>query len=242
MSHKFLIVFTLLFLLNSWTSCFAGGVSSYTGNLSTSNVSINRSSGSASANLNLEFKVSKILALGIYDSTGNINNPIFNSPIDNFPSGSIFPVTGNTLIQSESDLVSKFDIDATSSSDDAALIINAINSNSEIRSQDVLIKGAIFTNLAPSANLRLRTSSNQIVFSGGTGTAPRMRLRLVAGIPNVSTATSTNPQSGVILNGARRNANGYARFAIVGDLRENQLNSSTNGNWIANMTISLIRL
>lgn len=203
---------------------------------------MNQSTGNAIASLNLGFSITKVIALGIYDSTGNINNPIFDDPMGNFPSGSLFPVTGSTLIQAESDLVSKFDLDATSSSADAALIINAINTNSDTNSQDVLIKGAIFTNLASSVNLRISTNTNQITFSGGTGSAPRMRLRAIVGVPNVSTTTSTNPQSGITITGSRRNANGYARFAIIGDLRESQVDTSTNGNWSANMTISLVSL
>ncbi|MDX1920192.1 MAG: hypothetical protein SFU25_05590 [Candidatus Caenarcaniphilales bacterium] len=232
----------LLLCFASWSPCFAGGVGSYTGNIWGLDSALNQANGNTLAGINLGFNINKVVALGVFDSSGSINNPIFANPTTNFPNGSLFPVSGTTLIQAETNLVSKFDLDALNSSADAALIINAMNRTTDINSQDVLIKGAIFTNYPSSTSLRLRTNTNQIVFSGGTGTAPRMALRAIAGVPNVSTTTTTNPQTGLTLNGSRRNANGFARFAIVGDLRESQVNTTTNGNWTANITISLTSL
>lgn len=243
MSHKLFITFTLLFLLNSWTCCFAGGVNSYSGNIATAGSAINQSTGSALASLNLEFKVSKILAIANFDETGNINNPIFANPSSNFPAGTLFPVAGSILINAENNLNSKFDLDATSSSADAALIINAMNSSSDTNSQDILIKGALFTNYPSSTTLRLYTSTSQIIFTGGTGTAPRMQFRAIGGIPNGSITTTTIPSFiGLLLNGARRNSNGFSRFAIIGDLRESTIDTSTNGDWSANLTISVVAL
>ncbi len=224
----------------------AGGVGSYAGNVTNSGAAISSGSGSsASTVVNLEFKVPNFMALGVYGSSGSISNPIFASPANNFPSGTTFTASesNGVLLANESNLNSKFDIDGINSSSDAQVILNAINANASATSQDVIIKGAVFTNAPSSTTLYLTTNTNSVTLTGGTGSAPVYTLRSVGGVPGGSITTQNTPATGGLsLTGSRRNSNGYARYAVVGDLSETSVNSSTKGNWTGTITISLTGL
>jgi hypothetical protein len=227
-------------------SAHAGGVASYTGTVSTAGAGISSGAGSsATAVINMDFKVPNFMAIGVYDVSGANSNVIFSAPATNFPGGTTFTAaeSGTVLLSNEGNLNSKFDLDGTASVADATTIINAINATSATSSQDITIKGAVFTNAAVATTLTLTTSANSVTLTGGTGSAPTYVFRAVGGVPGGG-ATAINTQAapsttGLALTGARRNANGYARFAVVGDLSETSVNLTTKGNWTGSLTLTL---
>jgi hypothetical protein len=227
------------------SSAFAGGVASYTGTVSSTNAAISSGAGSSAvATINLDFRVPNFIGLGVYDTAGANANALFSSP------GTAFTTTTFTAAESvsiltanETNLNSKFDLDGTTSTTDATTIMNAINATANAASQDIIIKGATFTNAAAATPLSLATSVASVTMTGGTGSAPIYALRSIGGIPgagataiNTSTTPNTTPLS---LTSARRTAGGYSRFAIVGDLSETSVTSATKGNWTGSFTITL---
>ncbi|HEY9886724.1 MAG TPA: hypothetical protein V6C96_05620 [Vampirovibrionales bacterium] len=220
----------------------AGGVTGYTGNVSTDNAGVAKGNGNtAAANIRLEFNVARFVAIGVYDTAGSINHPIFSNPSANFPGGSAFAADGTALLSAESDLSSKFDLDGVLNLADQQTIVDAMNATSDTASQEIIIKGAVFTNLpgATAVSVGLDVDSMTLTSAGGTGSAPVYNFRAIGGVPgatpNVTTAPSTTP---IDLQN-KRNANGYARFAIVGDLDESSVDLTTDGNWEGTLTISL---
>ncbi len=235
-----------LFSIFSFTNVQAGGVASYTGNVSTSGAGVASGTGnSATAVINLDFKVPNFMALGVFDTAGANTNPIFSSPATSFPGGTTFTAAESSgiLALSEGNLNSKFDLDGTTSTTDAATIVNAMNTTTDSTSQDIIIKGAVYTNAPAATTLTLTTSANTITMTGGTGAAPVYALRALGGVPGGGAAaisTQTAPSTtGLSLTGARRNASGYARYAIVGDLSESSVDLTTRGNWTGSVTITL---
>lgn len=227
-------------------SAFAGGVGSYTGNVSSTTAGISSGAGStATAVVNMDFRVPTFMGLGVYSTAGANSSVLFSAPATNFPGGTVFTAaeSGSVLLSNEGNLNSKFDLDGTTSTTDAATIINAINATTATSSQDIIIKGATFTNAAAATTLTLTTSANTITLTGGTGSAPVYAFRAVGGVPGSGAAgiqSQTTPSTtGLALTSARRNANGYSRFAIVGDLSETSVDTSTRGNWTGSLTITL---
>lgn len=236
----------LLLSMLGFGAAFAGGVGSYTGNVSSTNAGISSGAGSsATAVINLDFRVPTFMGLGVYSTAGANSSILFANPTSNFPAGTTFTAaeSGSVLLSNEGNLNSKFDLDGVASTTDAATIINAINATSATSSQDIIIKGATFTNAAAATTLTLTTSANSVTMSGGTGTAPVYVFRAVGGVPGGGAAgiqSQTAPfTTGLALSSARRNANGYSRFAIVGDLSETSVDTTTRGNWTGSLTITL---
>ncbi|MDX1920191.1 MAG: hypothetical protein SFU25_05585 [Candidatus Caenarcaniphilales bacterium] len=223
----------------SFLPSLAGGVTGYTGNVSTTGAGIAAGTGNtASAAVQLEFKVGRFIALGVYNTAGSIANPIFATPATNFPAGTTFAAVAG-ITAAESSLASKFDLDGTTSVPDQLTIVNAINATSDAASQDITIRGAVYSNLPASTAMSVSLSADTVTLTGGTGSAPVYVFRGVAGIPGGVTTTSTTPSTTPLALANRRNANGYARFALVGDLRESTVDLTTDGNWTGTVTISL---
>ncbi|HEY9886361.1 MAG TPA: hypothetical protein V6C96_03770, partial [Vampirovibrionales bacterium] len=78
---------------------------------------------------------------------------------------------------------------------------------------------------------------NMIDFSGGTGKAPQVSLKMVAGVPGESQSRKNSPKSGIDIKNKLINDNGYARFVIVGDLDENSVDATTEGDWSGDFTV-----
>ncbi|MDX1920189.1 MAG: hypothetical protein SFU25_05575 [Candidatus Caenarcaniphilales bacterium] len=235
---KTILVFMVTLILSG--SVIAGGVSNYTGNALSSGAAIATGTGnSASADLLLELKIGSYIALGVYDTNGNISNPIFSSNQSNFPTGSVFSTYGTVLLNAESSLASKFDLDGTTSTLDQSKIVNAMLVNSDLPSEDILIKGAIYSNLPASTNISISTSQNSIQLAGGNGNAPVIKFRGLAGTPSAAIDSSESLGTDPISLQNKRNSKGYARFVIVGDLDESSVDLSTQGNWYGSLTIRI---
>lgn len=234
-----ILVFMVALTLSN--SVIAGGVSNYTGNVSTVGAAISAGPGNpASANLLIELKIGSYIAMGVYDTNGSISNPIFSSPDNNFPSGSTFNPYGSVLLSAEGSLASKFVLDGTISNLDQKKIVNAMLVGSDQPSEDILIKGAIYSNLPASTNISISTSSNSIQLAGGTGSQPIVNLRGLAGTPSSGSVDSSQTLASNPINiQNRRNQKGYARFVIVGDLDESTIDLSTQGNWYGSLTVRI---
>ncbi len=247
MNFRNQITFFVAFLLFGFSlSAQAGGVASYTGTVSTAGAGISSGAGSsATAVINMDFRVPNFMAIGVYDASGVNSNIVFSTPATNFPGGTTFTAaeSGTVLLSNESNLNSKFDLDGTASVTDATTILNAINATTASSSQDITIKGAVFTNAAAATTLTLTASANSITLTGGTGAAPTYAFRAVGGVPGGGASaiiTQTSPATtGLALTNARRNANGYSRFAVVGDLSEASVDITTRGNWTGSLTLTL---
>ncbi|MDX1920190.1 MAG: hypothetical protein SFU25_05580 [Candidatus Caenarcaniphilales bacterium] len=223
----------------SFLPSLAGGVTGYTGNVSTTGAGVAAGNGNtASAAVQLEFKVGRFIALGVYNTAGSIANPIFATPATNFPGGTTFAAVPS-FITAESNLASKFDLDGTTSVPDQLTIISAMNASSNASSQDINIKGAVYSNLPASTAMSVSLSADTVTLTGGTGSAPVYVFRGVAGVPGGATVTSATPSTTPLALANRRNANGYGRFTFVGDLNETSVNLTTDGNWTGTVTISL---
>lgn len=235
----------LLLSILSFGQAFAGGVGGSFGNVSSTAAAISSGSGSsATVDINLDFKTPTFMGLAVYSSSGNNTNFLFSNPSSNFPGGTTFTAaeSGGILLNNEGNLNSKFDLDGVASITDAATIINATNALSATPSQDIIIKGATYTNAAILTTLILTTSTNSVMLGGGSGTSPVYVFRAICGVPGGGASainSQPTPAAGLILPSARRNVNGYSRFAIVGDLIETTVNSTTKGNWIGSFTITL---
>ena len=196
----------------------------------------------------LTYSVPNVMALGVYDVNGQSNEGLFTDPSASFPGGSTFTAaeSGGVLLANESNVNSKFDLDGTTSSTDANTILTKMTQTTNVPSNDILIKGAVFTNASSSPTLRLRTNTSQITLTGGTGTAPRIDFSALGGVPGGAAGaknSTTNPSAtGLQITTARRNSLGYARFVIVGDYRESTIDFTTKGNWTGNLTLTLTGL
>lgn len=245
-SLSIILIFLLMLPLNH---AIAAGVTGYTGNVSNTGAGVSTGLGvNANASVNISYSVPNVMALGIYNSLGSNADGLFSSPTASFPGGTTFTSAESLgiLVQSETNLNSKFDLDGTTSSADTTAIINLMQTSTNVASQDFLIKGALYTNAPASTTLRVITSTNTLTLSGGTGLAPRIDFRLLGGLPGGSGATKssdTTPSTGGIsITNARRNSSGFARIVLVGDIRENTVNTSTKGNWTGTFTLTLTGL
>jgi hypothetical protein len=242
----FIFCFILLFCLFCQHKANAGGVQSYSGTNPSATAAISSGSGSlSSATINLEVKIPNITNVAIYDANGAINTAVFNNPTANFPGGTTFIVSESqgSLIANEGDLKSKFDLDLSQSAD-AALILLQMGNLADTPTQDLLIKGAIFSN-NPTANIKVSTDINTLILAGGTGSSPQLDLRLLGGVPGGGAAAITKQDlslSGMVLTSAHRNANGYGRFALIVDVRESSIDVTTNGSWTGGFTLTVIEL
>ncbi len=235
------ILFTLIFILG--LSCSAGGVLNYIGSNESSNAAITMGSGGrASVNVNLEMKIPLVVATGIFDTNGTNISSFFSGTNSLFPGRSTFTSSESAgiLVNDESDLRSKFFLNLQNNDDR----LHSKDIHSDLPSQDILIKGAVFTN-SPSSNISIATDANVIVLSGGTGKAPQVSLRAVGGVPAggpSSIATQRQPASGMVLDRAKRTNAGYARYVIVADFKESSIDASTHGEWNGGVTIMVTGL
>lgn len=239
LSQGFAFFVGMILNIGGFLPSLAGGVTSYNGNLSTSGAAVASGVGnSATAAAQLEFKVGRFIVLGVYNTAGSNANPMFSAPAANFPAGFTFSALPG-FITTESNLSSKFELDGINSTIDQATIIHAMNAGSNTLSQDINIKGAVYSNLPVSANMYVILSADAITLTGGTGAAPVYTFRGVAGIPG-GTITSTNTPFSTPLNLAnRRNSLGYARYTFIGDLDETSIDLNTDGNWTGSVTVNL---
>lgn len=227
-----------LYLISSSQAFSVGGVVGYTGNISNNGAGVSAGNGNASSgNLRIEFNINRYVAVGIYDTTGTINSPLFSTPSNNFPAGALFAADQSILVQNEINTASKFDLNGINSVDDQTLIINAMNSQQDVMSDDLYIRGAIYSNIPTANELIVSTDKDSLTLTGGTGSAPVYNFRSIAGIPSGISSKSQAPFTTPVGLGNKRNNKGFARFTIVGDLDESSVDLTTNGNWTGNVTI-----
>jgi hypothetical protein len=252
-----LFLATVFAVALSTNQSFAGGVDGYTGNVSSVGAAISSGAGAtADAAVTLDFVVPTYIALGLYDTGGANANAIFSNPAANFPNGTTFTTADNSgiLLFDEGDLASKFDINGVDSNADSQTIMNAINLTADTPSQDVIIKGATFSNVDFGVTtLYLSTSVDSIILAGGQGSAPTYVFRGIVGVPgavntdsvapNTTPITLNNLNTSNLYNGDPATENdGYARFSIIGDLSEASVDRTTKGAWTGSFTISLTGL
>jgi hypothetical protein len=253
-----LFLATVCAIVLSTNQAFAGGVDGYTGNVSSVGAAISSGVGAtADAAVTLDFVVPTYIALGIYDTGGTNSNPIFSNPAANFPNGTTFTtvdnVNANILLFDEGDLASKFDINGIDSNTDSQTIMNAINLTNDTPSQDVIIKGATFSNVDfAGTTLYLSTSTDSLQLQGGQGSAPIYVFRALVGLPSSGNSYSLSPNTSLLSIGMSSFTNvgdseyfaepGYSRFVVVGDLSEASVDRTTKGAWTGSFTISLTGL
>lgn len=229
----------LILNIGGFIPSLAGGVTSYSGNLSTSGAAIATGVGnSATAAAQLEFRVGRFIVLGVYNTAGSNANPMFSTPANNFPGGFTFSALPG-FITSEPNLSSKFELDGITSTTDQVTIIQAMNAASNTLSQDINIKGAVYSNLPISANMYVILSADAITLTGGTGAAPVYRFRGVAGVPGGAITSTTTPFTSPLNLANRRNSLGYARYTFIGDLDETSIDLNTDGSWTGSVTVNL---
>jgi hypothetical protein len=241
---KFVLQILFLFTVILCSPVIAGGIVGYTGNISNANAGVSQSAGSnATASMTVDFKVPVLMGVGTYDTTGVNSNVIFASSVTNFPGGSTFTAaeSGGVLVTNEGNLSSKFDLDFSLPAD-AALMVFQMGSAPDTPSQDLIIKGAVFTNAAAATTITVTTNVNTLVLTGGSGSAPQVALRSMGGVPGGgpgAIVTQMSPALGLGISGAQRNTNGYARYAVVGDVKESSIDMTTIGNWTGSFTVSV---
>lgn len=238
-SFELLSLILLLFTLQ--LPSLAGGVDSYVGNSSSTEAAISDGIGSSSsAVIRLDINIPTIIASGIYNTSGLNTNNLFATPASNFPGGTTFTAAESQgmLITSEGNLSSKFNLDLTL---DPSVVIGHIVNSSNIPGQDLVIKGAAFTN-SPSTNIGVYTSVNTMILTGGTGSPPQVALRTIGGVPGggaSAIAVQTSPATGLVLDSSKRNSLGYARYSIIADFSEASVDSTTQGDWSGDFTITV---
>ncbi len=199
-------------LMLSITPSSGAGVTGYTGNVESTNAGVASGSGnSASATVQMDVNVDDMLAIGVYDTSGANASGIFSTPSDDFTNANGL-MTGSATNPAETDLNSKFALDGTTTIADMQTIVTAMQASSDASSDDLLIKGATFTN--SSSTMTLTASANSLTLTGGTGTAPQFDFRLSVQDPGGSGTTgSTTPASGVSYSTAI-SPNGYIRYVL----------------------------